>query len=266
MTSLSDHQSASFTKLLYIGDSSSGKTGSLESLVADGYHLRILDMDNGLDSLKSYIKHKAQDETEAKGRLALVDFETVRDKYKATNAGVIVPAPKAFVKAAALMTKWSDESDPSKWGAETIFVLDSLTAMGNAAYEWAKGLNPTAKDPRQWYGMAQEALENIMALLTSEDFQCNVIVISHVKLVTLPDGTVKGQPTSLGTAQGPILPRYFNTLILAESASTGKNVKRTIKTVPTSTIDLKNPAPFTVLGELPLETGMSTLFKQLKAS
>ena len=34
-------------KLLYIGDSGSGKTGSLASLVKDGYKIRILDYDSG---------------------------------------------------------------------------------------------------------------------------------------------------------------------------------------------------------------------------
>ena len=53
MPSLSAHQSNDYVKLLLCGDSGSGKSGALASLVGAGYKLRILDMDNGLDSLKT---------------------------------------------------------------------------------------------------------------------------------------------------------------------------------------------------------------------
>mgnify|MGYP001496439716 CR=1 FL=1 len=49
MTSLADHHASSLVKMLYIGDSGTGKTGSLVSLVDAGYKVHVLDMDNGLD-------------------------------------------------------------------------------------------------------------------------------------------------------------------------------------------------------------------------
>ena len=55
MPSLDQHQSNDFVKLLLIGDSKAGKTGSLISLVKAGYKLRILDLDNLLDVLKYFI-------------------------------------------------------------------------------------------------------------------------------------------------------------------------------------------------------------------
>ncbi len=51
MPTLDAHESSRYAKLIYIGDSGTGKTGSLVSLLADGYKLKILDMDAGLDSL-----------------------------------------------------------------------------------------------------------------------------------------------------------------------------------------------------------------------
>jgi hypothetical protein len=258
MPSLNDHHSSSYVKLIYIGDSSSGKTGSLTSLVAEGYRLRILDMDNGLDSLVQFARAQCPD------KLANVDYETRRDKYRATNAGpVISGAPKAFTDSLALMTKWSDETNPAEWGEGTVFVLDSLSAFGKAAFEWAKGLNPTAKDPRQWYFAAQKAVEDTLALLTGESFHANVIVISHVNYKEITEGMTKGYANAIGTALGPIIPRYFNTLIMAESSGAGKNVRRKIKTLPTGIVDLKTPIP-SLEAELPLETGLATLFTKLK--
>src|SRR6266478_131479 len=55
MPLIRDHPSSSTTKLLLIGHSSSGKTGSLASLPPAGFNLRIIDLDNGLDILKSYL-------------------------------------------------------------------------------------------------------------------------------------------------------------------------------------------------------------------
>lgn len=259
MASLSNHQSSQFTKLIYIGDSGTGKTGSLVSLVQDGYKLRVLDFDNGLDALVAWINKECPD------KITQVDFETVRDKYKSGPGGPTVAGQaKAFVDGLKLMEKWTDETDPAEWGEDTIFVLDSLTSFGKAAFEWAKGMNPTAKDPRQWYFSAQQAVENTIALLTGEPFHSNVIVISHINYRELQDGTTKGYTNAVGSALGPKLALYVNTLVLAESSGSGKNVHRKIKTVPTTTIDLKTPAPFKIESELDLGTGMSEIFKMLK--
>lgn len=259
MAKLSDHHSGEITKLLYLGDTGTGKTGSLVSLVKAGYSLRILDLDNGLDVLKSYIMQECPE------RIGQVDYETRRDLYKASPMGPMVQgAPKAFVDSLKLMSKWSDDSIPADWGAKTIFVMDSLTGLAKGAMEWAKGMNPGAKDPRQWYSAAQQAVEQVLALLTSEPFKTNVIVIGHVQFIEQNDGTFRGYANTIGKALGPMIPTYFNTMVLARSKVIGAEAKRTIVTAPTSMIDLKNPAPFKVDKELPLGAGLATLFSQLK--
>jgi hypothetical protein len=91
-----------------------------------------------------------------------------------------------------------------------------------------------------------------------------VIVITHISERELTDGTRRGFPSAIGSALGSIIPKYFNTLILAESTSTGRIVSRTIKTMPTNLIDLKNPAPWKFKAELPLDTGLATIFEGLK--
>lgn len=258
MPSLADHQSGEFVKLGYIGDSGTAKTGSLTSLVCAGYKLRVLDMDNGLDSLKSFVTH------ECPANLVNVDYETRRDVIRSSKAGPFVGNPRAFNDAMDLMTKWSDGSDPSQWGSDTIFVLDSLSALGRAAYFHARGMNASAKDPRQWYSAAQAAIEDVIMMLMGAEFRTNVIVISHVRVTENEDGTSKGYMNAIGKALGPILPRYFNTLLLAESVGQGKNVARSIRTVPTARLDLKNPMPFKLEQTLPISTGMATIFNTLK--
>lgn len=259
MPSLSEHHSSKLVKMIYIGDSGTGKTGSLASLVAAGYQLRILDLDNGVDILAKYIRRDCPE------KIKNVEYETRRDKYKITPSGAMIEGqPKAFVDAMSLLTKWPDGSKPSDWGENTILVLDSLSALGKAALEWAKGMNPTAKDPRQWYATGQKAIEDVLSNLTGESFNTNVIVISHVQLQELPDGSVKGYTNALGRAMGATIPRYFNTLLLAESTGSGENVKRKIRTVPTGMIDLKSSAPFKLSKDYDLGTGLATIFEKLK--
>jgi hypothetical protein len=111
MPSLTDHQSGKFTKLLIIGDSGTGKTGGLASLVPD-FKLRILDFDNGLDPLKQQIKRVNP------ANLASVEFRTLRDKVKASAAGPIIDGqPKAFVEALKMLDNWKYGDTDLTWQA-----------------------------------------------------------------------------------------------------------------------------------------------------
>ena len=114
---------------------------------------------------------------------------------------------------------------------------------------------------RAVYKDAQDAVENVLALLTSEAFETNVIVTSHIRYVDNPDGTRKGYPTSVGSALSPVIPRYFNTVASCITSASGK---RTIQTVATAMLDLKNPKPFAAAEKYPLETGLADFFKILR--
>lgn len=265
MPALSAHQSQRSVKLLLMGNSGTGKTGALTSLVSDGYKLRILDMDNGLDSLRQFILHDCPD------KIDNVEFRTLRDKYKTTPSitGTQVEGlPKAFPEALKMLDRWAytengtaiDLGKPAEWDDTHIVVIDSSTLMGDAAFNWAHAMNPGAKDMRGVYGDAQGAFENMIALLTSPDFRPHVIMISHIKYMTNDDGTSKGFPTAVGQALGPTIPAYFNNVALMESTAG----KRTIKLAPTATIDLKNAAPFKLSAPLPIETGLATFFKTVR--
>jgi len=259
---LSEHTSGDATRILYLGNSGAGKTGSLVSLVEAGYNLRILDMDNGVGILKQYILHQCPD------RINQVDVETRRDNYEMGMQGPkLVGKAKAYVEAMKLLDKWTDDTKPAEWDRKTIFVLDSLTALGRACFEHVKAMYPSIKEPRQWYNLAQDMLHTNIANLTGGNFNPHVIIITHVRYEVDKEGTpTKGYPTSVGRALGPTtIPSYFNNMVLAETQGAGKYAKRIIKTVTTGLVDLKAENPFKVAAELPLETGMATLFKSLQS-
>ena len=251
--------------MLLMGDSGSGKTGSLASLVAAGYFLRILDMDNGLESLKQYIYKECPENIEN------VEFRTIEDKYKSTAIGPIVAGqPRAFMDATRMLDRWKyddvDLGPPAEWGPDCILVLDSLTLFSDAAFNWAEplvgsGKKSGEKDGRAIYYTAQGAIEKELALLKSEAFRTNLIVIAHVSYIDREDGRTKGYPTTVGKALSPKVPTYFNSIALCE---TGPGGKRTIQTAATAMIDLKNPKPFEMLPKYDLSTGLADFFKVLR--
>lgn len=264
MTSLAKHQSNEYTKLLIEGDSKSGKTGSLCSLVKAGYKLRILDMDNGLDVLKQFCLRECPD------KLSNVEFRTLRDERVMTSDGPKIKGnPKAFIQAVKMLDRWKyDDVDlgaPDEWGPDCILVIDSLTFLSDAAYDFREPLTPRSAggkyDPRATYKDAQDAIENVLAAITGDGFHTNVVVISHVKYIENPDGTKKGYPVSVGSALSPTIPRYFNSVIRYVTKSGGKRV---VETVSSEMFDLANPKPFEMEKNLDIETALSDFFAILR--
>jgi hypothetical protein len=261
MPSLGGHQSNNFTKLLLIGDAKSGKTGSLVSLVKAGYHLRILDFDNLLEILKQMILHECPE------MIDNVEFVTLRDKRKMGPTGPVIDGkPVAFAQGMKLMDNWkydtTDLGKPSTWGPDVILVVDSLSRLCDAAYDFCASVMPAglAKDPRAVYGEAQDQVESFLATLTADTFATNVIVIAHVLYQELPDGTTKGFPQGVGQKLSPKIPQYFPSYVLYQN----KNSKRTITTTSTPLIDLANPAPFKMEKSYPIETGLADFFAVLR--
>lgn len=269
MPSLANHQSNNLVKLLSIGDSKSGKTGSLVSLVRAGYKLRILDLDNLLAVLKEYVLKECPD------KISNVEFRPLRDNRKASALGMVISGkPHAFRHTLNMIDEWKytdedgtpiDLGRPDSWGPDCILVVDSLSRLCDAAYDHFEPLVPrNAKtgeyDPRAVYGNAQDGIEAMLAHLTSDNFRTNVIVIAHVAYQELPDGTTKGFPQGVGQKLSPKIPQYFSSVVLY----TNKQGKRKIRTNSTPMIDLANPKPFDMSDEYDLD-GLATIFATLRA-
>lgn len=268
MPNLSNHQSNDYTKLLLIGDSKSGKTGSLVSLVQAGYKLRILDLDNLLDVLKYMIQ---KDCPELMGN---VEFRTLRDKRKAGSQGSVIDGtPKAWINMVKMLSNWkytengveTDLGNPGEWGPECILVIDSLSRLCDAAYDFHESIIPVSKktgdyDGRAVYGNAQSDVENLISMLTSPAMQTNLVVIAHVQYMQQPDKTIKGFPQGVGQKLSPKIPQYFSSVVLF----TNKGGKRTIQTNSSPMMDLANPKPFAMAPSYPIETGLAQFFEVLR--
>lgn len=249
-------------KLILIGNSGAGKTGSLAPLL-ENYELRLIMMDSliGLEALRYHAGALQKN----------MEFVSYRDKYKRSklvSKGLeLSGSPQALVNCATAIDKWpTDGSKPEEWGLKKILVIDSLTMLGKAAKNWADRFSSN-RDGRAIIGFAQEAVDKIIQTVTSDDFNTNVILISHIKWPSSEYdkdrlvGDIKGVISSVGVALGRELPIYVSTVLECKTAIVKGKAKRVINTEPTRLLDLKNPVELD--SEYPIATGMLDIFNKL---
>lgn len=266
MPTLDEHQSAHTTKIMLLGDSGTGKTSALAALANADYKLRILDFDNGLDTLRHLVKPE---------KLKNVVFETLTDKRKAV-AGKALPdgIPTAFSQGMNLLTHWKtngegayDLGKPVEWGEDTVIVMDSGTFASDAALRYVLAANGRPAGPTQQgdWGEAMNMFEGCLGLLYSKQIQCNVLVTFHISFTDDESGATRAYPASLGKKLPPKIGRYFNSALMTKTKGTGPNATKVIRTVSEGLVELKHPcAPGKVPAELPLATGLADFFKLVR--
>lgn len=283
MPSGSKHEGAKLVKGLLLGDPGSGKTGSLTSLVAAGYKLRVYDFDNLLTTLITYVEHECPD------KLDNIAYQTFTDKLKGIDNPLMMMGnamkimsnadgtPKAYINAMKQLTYWKDPDgddlgDPGTWGPDCVVVIDSLTSMSEACMRYVMAMNPAGREPQAFYHAAQQLIMQFLHLISGKSMNTNVLVLCHLSYSKKPRSkeaaenmTVhetmelgKGFPRSVGSALNEIIAASFNSCLLIEDQG---NDKRIIHTKSTGLVDLKNPVPFAGLDKLPIKDGLATFFK-----
>ena len=199
-------------KILLVGKSGAGKTGSLASLIAAGYNLRIIDTDKGFRPLRSLLTDKihypygkiiAEDGIDVTQAVRCVPVDlTMRIKDITTKVGNMnkiekVLGPKSadgFNKIIDLISDWK-EPDGCKlgpvdtWGPKDVLVLDSFSTLAKMSYYYSQALNGRlgARDEGYNYqrdiGAAQSQLTRLLEMLYDSNIKCNVIVITHITWV-----------------------------------------------------------------------------------
>jgi hypothetical protein len=240
MPSLLDQTSES-AKILYVGDSGHGKTGSKAALVAIGYKLRMVDTDNGFKILRSlltddehypyasWMKKAGIDPTEP-GRISYIPIDVpidVQDRNVQRKSGnvsysVLAPASsRAWNTVVNLLNKgWIDDGKNlgliTDWDNDTILDFDTLSSLAELAHYWNQDMNgrlgALEDDHGRDAGAAQELIRRLMLKLTSPTVRCNVIVTTHITWTDVSRGAALS-PRQLMEDKKPVELRGFPSVI-----------------------------------------------------
>jgi hypothetical protein len=259
---------------LIIGDSGSGKTAALASLAEAGYKLKIHDYDNGLDVLTDPAVMKV----EARSN---IDFITLTDPFRTGyGGGIIYEDPTAFVRGMQSLNSWDEVGEDggiNDWDADTVYICDSLTFMGEAAMRYHMkmqgklGQLPSLYD---WNG-AIKMQEDFLNLLTSSELRCHVILNCHMKFQEVAgketkkdaqgkvtqEGETRAYPSVLGRQLPAKIGRYVNNIFFTEAIGSHHSTRRRIKTQTQGFIDLKNGRPSDIEDQYDVRTGLAEIFK-----
>ena len=257
MPTLDEHAETRVVKLLNVGDSKSGKTGSLASLARAGYNLYILDYDNGLDILVNLL-HDDRD------TLKRIQYEALRDTIVTQNGlPRLKPLIHAYKDAGRVLQAWGAEN----FTPADVLVLDSLTTFSEAAFNEALMLSGrlNQRPLLQDYGWLADSVKLFIEMITDPSLNCHVIVSSHIRYFAADEESqtqARGLPNAKGQEISRIVSRYFNSVVLTRSMGTGAATRRLITTKPQGVVEVATSNPKTK-DSYPVETGMAQLFKDL---
>lgn len=263
MPTLDEHPGSNLVKMLNVGRSKTGKTGSLAGLVKVGYTLHILDYDNGLDILGKVIRDdKAMDGS----ALKRVHYETLRDDISTLNGTPRVkPPPKAFKAAGDTLTKWHAE----KFTDSDVIVLDTLMSFSEAAFRQATFLGGRLNQRAQLqdYGWMADSVLLFVEMLTAPELKCHVVVNTHIRYFGGNEETQTdplGLPDAKGQEVAKNVSRFFNTVVMTRSMGSGAGTRRIISTRPQGVVEVATSNPLSVKATYPVDnSGMALLFQDI---
>ena len=273
MPTLRDHSRSKAFRAIGIGDSGTGKTGSLVEVINNMEVLGlqrviIADFDAGTDILAHLVKPD---------KLDSVFVETFRDKLKmdmdvGANIATGSALEASWARLVRFMSNWPGVGAISKLDTTSLFVVDSITGLGDSNMNYAIGFGPEKGDSWRATGTGMRLQDKFIQLCIA--LECHFVLFSHIrfmggggrkvvedkkgsKYTVEVDSASEGQayPSALGKILPTTVARHFNTMI--EYKLIGRN--RRIRTVPEDRFALK--CPIAMPEELPQDSGLFTVMK-----
>lgn len=281
-------------KALYLGHSGAGKTGSLVSLAAAGYRVRVLDLDGKAQILRDYVTNPKSmyrqyrpdlwSQEQADSIMDRISYVTVTESYNIVPArGTAYPKGDSWVRIGKLLNDWKDGEDHpgnlGNWGPNDILVIDSFSRYCEAAMNYQLSLNGRLTEAPQVgrlgdndYSRAYTMIRNQLQLLKSDEIKCNVILICHIVFME-PTGPQtgatrqeRGFPQVFGrSAMSPQISQFFGHSFRATQTGNHPAIERTILTNNDDNVELINPAPFSIKHSYKLSTGLAEYFRDYRS-
>ena len=228
-------------KLLVVGDSGTGKTGSIASLICLGYQVFSINTDKGHNIIRAlltndrwpyakYIKDHKIDIREAYLHKPIDTPMEFRSVTKPNGRQESLLAPKNAAAWGVIMDQlanWKEEGksygNVTDWGPDKILVLDTLSSIATQALYFSQGFNGRLgameagnEGGRDIYS-AQQQLRRMFELFSNYGTKCNIIANTHITSIEISDG-VNRSPEQILRDEGvkgisEINPRGFPMLI-----------------------------------------------------
>lgn len=222
-------------KLLQVADSGGGKTSSIAHVANAGYKVRVLDFDNNMRIVASYLKG------ESASLISRIPISPNDDDKLGRKS-------KSSLKLMEVLQKpWVDPQTGedfgliSSWGIDTVLFIDTLTYMGrmfmrDALLRYKSKDFPSGYDPdgaasfdQTVYNLAQQKLNAVVKYLAADEVKCNIVFNTHLKYSEEKGtGISRCYPdTGVGSALGPSLGKDFTDIWRIDSKHDGSKSYRT---------------------------------------
>lgn len=216
-------------KVLLMGESGSGKTHSIRTLVDAGITPFCIFTEPGMEVLGDI---KCPDLHWNYIPPARQSWATMIDGAKKVNTlpmEAIAKLPdmdktkhRQFISLLENIANFTCErcgeafGDATEWGTDRAFVLDSLSGVNVMAMDHVVGSKPV-KSMQNW-GVAMDAIERLINKLCSDTY-CWLVITAHVEReVDEVTGGTQTMASTLGRKLAPKLPRFFSDVIQTHRA------------------------------------------------
>lgn len=224
----------SFKTLVY-GDTGTGKTVSVATLLLAGQKVRFLAAENNaISGIKAGVPiwkaEKVADNLAImvpdRPKMDINKLLKIQEKFIVTPIDTqmksVDPNRKDYTRYVSVLkglAEFKSESGENlgtidQWEDDTTLVVDGLTIICEAIRQAVIGGKLATSQP-EW-GIMQQQLMALIRLLT-EDTRCNVVVLAHPTKETDPIlGTQRIYPANLGQALNSLIPTCFTDVVYSE--------------------------------------------------
>jgi len=243
--------------ILLMGQSGSGKTFSLSTLIEAGIETFVISTEpRGIESLLDACAAKRLDLKKLHWKYigpARPGFEMLIEQGELiarTNQEFLSkqnPKPRQdspWIEVMKTLLDFKDDKDgksyghASKFGADKALVIDSLSGLSTMAMDLTIGDKVTAH-PGEW-GIAMRTLDKFL-LSCCSDLNCYFVLLSHIEREDDPVNLGnKIMVSTLGKKLAPQIPKFFSEVISAESDTTDKDIRTFRWSTNTANYVLKN--------------------------
>lgn len=204
-------------KLLNVGETGTGKTGALAALCAAGYNVRLLDLENGAETLINILNDPAS--KYPKDSISRLRWRTLTEPMRVMGGMIVPRGATVYPGCVGMLEKWTGDMryDPKaaaeqakgreptenelrgyakcedslgtiyNWSSKDVLALDTLSSLGEGATNHVQLMQGklgdakmTSMESMRFTGSAQGLVEKFLQFMRDDNLKCNVVINTHL--------------------------------------------------------------------------------------